>query len=43
VNGYVDAGIHDVKFDGSGLASGVYYYRLIAGERVDSKKLILMK
>jgi len=39
----VDAGIHEVKFDGSRLASGVYYYRLIAGEHVDSKKLLLMK
>jgi hypothetical protein len=43
VNGEVDAGIHDVEFDGSRLASGVYFYRLVAGEHVDSKKLLLMK
>jgi hypothetical protein len=43
VNGEVDAGNHDVKFEGSNLASGVYFYRLTAGEHADSKKLILMK
>jgi hypothetical protein len=43
VNGDIDAGNHDVRVDGSNLASGVYFYRLTAGEHVDSKKLILMK
>ena len=38
-----DAGIHEVKFDGSNLASGVYFYRLQAGDFVATKKLILMK
>ena len=43
VNGEIDAGNHDVKFDGTGLASGVYYYRLIAGGHVVAKKFLLMK
>ncbi|MBU1880833.1 SBBP repeat-containing protein, partial [bacterium] len=30
IDGYRDAGSHDVTFDGSGLASGVYLYRLQA-------------
>ena len=37
------AGIYHVKFDGSNFASGVYFYRLRAGNFVDTKKLILMK
>jgi hypothetical protein len=37
------AGIHTVQFNGSGLASGVYFYRLRAGDFVAAKKLILVK
>ncbi|MDZ7342779.1 MAG: T9SS type A sorting domain-containing protein [candidate division KSB1 bacterium] len=37
------AGIHKFNWDGSGLASGVYLYRLEAGEFIQSKKLILMR
>jgi hypothetical protein len=32
-----------VKFDGSNLASGVYFYRLQAGNFVQSKKLVIVK
>ncbi len=37
------AGQHRVTFDGSGLASGIYYYRLTAGNLVQTKKLVLIK
>lgn len=37
------AGSHEVNFDAKSLSSGVYYYRLKAGEFVQTKKLILMK
>jgi len=37
------AGAHVVRFDGSGLASGVYFYRLEAAGRASSRKIILMK
>jgi hypothetical protein len=37
------AGPHAVAFDGSGLASGVYYYRLTAGRFTETRKLTLLK
>jgi hypothetical protein len=38
-----DAGVHEVKFDASGLASGVYLYRLQAGDFVQARKLVVVK
>jgi hypothetical protein len=37
------AGVHKVQFDGKGLASGVYLYRMQAGSYVETKKLILVR
>lgn len=37
------AGQHEVQFNGSGLASGIYYYRITSGKFSEVKKLILMK
>jgi hypothetical protein len=37
------AGSHQVEWDASGLASGVYYYRIEAGEFQDVKKMILIR
>jgi len=36
-------GSHEVKFDARGLASGVYLYRLKAGEFVQTRKLALLR
>jgi hypothetical protein len=36
-------GTYRVSWDASGLASGVYYYSLIAQEYVQTKKMILVK
>ena len=43
VNERKDAGVHEVTFDGSNLASGVYFYRLQAGDFVQSKSFVLLK
>ncbi len=40
---WYSAGSHEITFDGSGLPSGVYYYRLTAGANVASGKMVLMK
>jgi hypothetical protein len=43
VNGYREAGTHEVTFDGSQLASGVYLYTLTAGEYRARGKMVLLK
>jgi hypothetical protein len=43
VNGMQDAGQHQVTFDGSNLASGVYLYRLTAGLNSATGKMVLLK
>ena len=42
-NGEEQAGYHEVAFDGSKLASGVYIYRLQAGTYVGMKRLLLLR
>ncbi|HTR99397.1 MAG TPA: T9SS type A sorting domain-containing protein, partial [Bacteroidota bacterium] len=42
-NGPRAAGRYSVVWDASGAASGVYFYRLAAGNFVSTKKLIFMK
>jgi len=37
------AGTHEVTFDGTGLASGVYLVRLQAGEVSQVQKVVLLK
>jgi hypothetical protein len=43
VNEAHPAGSHNVPLDASELSSGVYIYRLEAGNQVLSKKMILVK
>jgi len=42
-NGEQEAGYHEVKFDGSGLSSGVYFYRIEAGSFVQTRKLLILR
>ncbi len=43
VDGEVSAGYHEVTFDGSKFASGVYFYRISAGSYNQTKKMLLIK
>jgi hypothetical protein len=41
--GWMEAGSYRAVFDGSALPSGIYVYRLAAGNQISSGKLVLMK
>lgn len=42
-NGEQQAGKHSVSFNGRGLSSGVYYYKLQSGSFVQTRKMMLVK
>ena len=42
VNEKLSPGKYKVEFDGRGLTSGVYFYRLTAGEFTDTKRMMLV-
>jgi hypothetical protein len=42
-NQVMPAGRHSVSFDAGRLASGVYVYRLVVGEKVMTKRMVLIK
>ncbi len=43
VNAYQPAGLYSGKFDGTQLSSGIYVYKIQAGEFTKSKKMLLTK
>jgi hypothetical protein len=43
VDGTLEAGFHEVRFDASGLSSGLYHYRLKAGSFVQTRSMVLIK
>lgn len=43
VNEVKSAGQYNVEFNGAGIESGVYFYKLTAGSYTDIKKMILLK
>jgi len=43
VDEYMTAGTHEVTFDATGLTSGIYFYKLQAGNFSQTKKMILIK
>ena len=43
VNGFQKMGEHEITWQPEGLPNGIYFYRLQAGDYLESKKLILQK
>ena len=42
-NGEQEAGYHEIRFDGSGLSSGVYFYKIEAGSIVQTRTFLLLR
>ena len=43
VSGQVDAGFYEIEFNATALPSGIYFYKLQAGNFIETKKMVLMK
>ncbi len=43
VNREMAVGMHTINFDASNLVSGIYFYKLIANDFIETKKLLLLK
>jgi hypothetical protein len=43
VNDVRSAGIHNVRFDATQLAGGIYFVRLMSGGVIHTEKLVLLK
>ena len=42
-DGFTNAGYHSIELNASGLSSGIYFYRLTAGEFISTKRMMLIK
>ncbi|MBA7710038.1 hypothetical protein ES703_118966 [subsurface metagenome] len=43
IDGVVEPGYHSLRLDTKGYASGVYFYRLVAGDKTFTRKMIVVK
>ncbi len=43
VDRQLESGEHSVPFVARGLSSGIYFYRLTAGDRIETKKMVLLR
>ena len=43
VNGYLDAGYHNITWNAANVSSGVYFVKVISGTNISTQKLMLLK
>jgi len=43
IDGYREAGIHTIIFNAEDLSSAIYFYRLQAGDIIETKRMVLLK
>jgi hypothetical protein len=43
INDEKQAGSHEVEFNATGLTSGIYYYKIVTNDFIQTKKMILLK
>jgi len=43
VNEYQDAGYHTAIWQANNISSGMYFYRIVAGDNTQSRKMLLLK
>jgi uncharacterized delta-60 repeat protein len=43
INEQLQPGTYEVTFDGSDLSSGIYFYKLTAGDYINTKRMVLIK
>ncbi len=43
VNGELQPGVYEYEYDGAGLGSGVYFYKLQSGEFSETRRMVLVK
>ncbi len=43
INEELSSGVYEVEFNGSGLSSGVYFYKLTSGSFIETKKMMILR
>ena len=43
VDEYLQCGTHEIEWNASSAASGVYFYRLSAGDMIETRRMLLLK